>query len=352
MPASALLGERIARQGVTERPCRTAAAAAALACGVQAQDAPAAWLGVRARSANLTEAGVLRAVAEARVVRTWLMRGTIHVVDAADVRWLVRLIGPSIERRYRTRWRQIGLTPAVLDRVVATLPDVLSDGPLPRRAIRGALADRGVALDSPDPQVMTHALVHASTLGLVCRGTGDTFALLGKWLPDTTSGPSGDDALAELARRYFAAFSPATTADFAVWSGLAGGRAVSLVRDELEPVDIDGRSGWRLGAVEPARGLRLLPAFDNYLIGYRHRDVILAAELRPRIYAGGLIHPTVLHDGEVIGKWSLNRSADPVRVTVEPFVPYSRAVCRAVADEVADIGRFLGREAILDLVDS
>jgi hypothetical protein len=295
---------------------------------------------------------VLRAVAEARVVRTWLMGGTIHLIDAADVRWLVRLIGPSIERRYRTRWRQIGLTPAVLDRVVETLPDVLTDGPLPRRAIRAALADGGVSFDSPDPQVMTHALVHASNLGLVCRGTGETFVLLDRWVPDAPAGPSDDDALAELTRRYFTAFSPATTADFAVWSGLAGGRAISLVRDELEQVDIDGRPGWRLGAVEPARGLRLLPAFDNYLIGYRDRDTILAAELRPRIYAGGMIHPTVLHDGEVIGKWSLARSADPVRVIVEPFRSFSRVVRRAVADEVADIGRFFGREAILDLGDS
>jgi hypothetical protein len=252
--------------------------------------------------------------------------------------------------RLKTR-RQIGLSDAVLDRVGGALPDVLAGGPLPRREIRAALAERGVALDSSDPQVMTHALVHASTVGLVCRGTGDTFTLLDSWLPNEPNGPTGDDALAELARRYFAAFSPATTADFAAWSGLAGGRAVSLVRDELEPVDIDGRAGWRLGAVEPARGLRLLPAFDNYLIGYRDRDAILAADLRPRIYAGGLIHPSVVHDGEVIGRWSVKRSTNPVRVVVEPFGSPSRAVGRAIDQEVADVGRFLGADAALDLRD-
>jgi hypothetical protein len=345
------LGERVARHGFADRPGRTAAAAVAITGAIQAQDAPAAWLGVRARSANLTEAGVLRAVAEGRVVRTWLMRGTIHLVDAADVRWLVRLIGPSIQRRYRTRWRQIGLTDAVLDRVGAALPDVLAAGPLPRRAIRAALADRGVPLDSDDPQVMTHALVHASTVGLVCRAAGDAFALLDSWLPGAPDGPGGDDALAELARRYFTAFSPATTNDFAAWSGLAGGRAVSLIQDELQPADVDGRPGWRLGTVEPAGGVRLLPAYDNYLVGYRHRDAILSAELRPRIYAGGLIHPSVLHDGAVIGRWSLQRSTDPLRVVVEPFAPFSRAVRRAVDDEVADLGRFLGRETSLHVRD-
>ena len=351
MPRSALLRERIARHGFADRPCRTAAGAAAITCAIQAQDAPAAWLGVRARSANLTEEGVLHAVAEGRIVRTWLMRGTIHLVDAADVRWLVRLIGPSIERKYRTRWRQIGLSDALLDRVVAALPDVLSGGPLTRREIRERLAEQGVRLDSPDPQPMTHALVHASTTGLVCRATGNTFALLDSWVPDAPEGPRDDDALAELARRYFAAFSPATTADFAAWSGLAGGKAISLIMDELAPVDVDGKPGWQLGSVEPARGLRLLPAFDNYLIGYRNRDAILSAELRPRIYVGGMIHPSVLHDGQVIGKWSLKRSDDPVRVVVEPFTPLSRTVCQAIEQEVADIGRFLARDATLDVLD-
>ena len=351
MAASPLLTERIARHGFVDRPDRTAADAAARTTAIQAQDAPAAWLGVRARSAGLTEADVLCAVAEARVVRTWLMRGTIHLVAPADVRWLVALIGPSIIRKYRTRWRQLGLADAVLDRVVEHLPDVLAAGPLTRREIRAALADCGVTLDSADPQAMTHALVHASSVGLVCRAAGNTFTLLDFWLPDAPAGPTGDDALAELARRYFAAYSPATTNDFATWSGLAGGRAVSLIRDELEPTDVDGRPGWRLGSVEPARGLRLLPAFDNYLIGYRHRDAILSADLRPRIYAGGLIHPAVLLDGEVIGRWSLNRSADPAVVTVQRFRSFSRTVRLAVDEEVADIGRFIGRTATLDVLD-
>ena len=66
-----------------------------------------------------------------------------------------------------------------------------------------------------------------------------------------------------------------------------------------------------------------------------------------RAHAGGLIHPAVLHDGTVIGKWSLKRSADSVQVVVEPFAALSRTVRRAIEEEVVDIGRFLGREATL-----
>ena len=104
--------------------------------------------------------------------------------------------------------------------------------------------------------------------------------------PGLDDGPSGDDALAELARRYFAAFSPATAADFACWSGLPHSRAIELIRSELSPVDVDGRPGYRLGTVEPVRGVRLLPAFDNYLLCYADRAAILPVAAQPLVYQG------------------------------------------------------------------
>jgi len=78
-------------------------------------------------------------------------------------------------------------------------------------------------------------------------------------------------------------------------------RAVGLIRGELTPVDVDGRAGYTLGDVAPGRGVRLLPVFDNYLVGYRERDLLIDAADRPHVYAGGIIRPTVLLDGRVIG---------------------------------------------------
>jgi hypothetical protein len=208
------------------------------------------------------------------------------------------------------------------------------------------LHERGVTLDSPDPQAHTHTLVYASALGLVCRGPDRgrhaTFALLDDWLPSSPAGPSGDDALAELARRYFAAYSPATAHDFAVWAGLPHGRALGLIRDELKPVDLDGRAGFRLGEVEPERGIRLLPAFDNYLIGYKDRAAILEPALQKHVYHGGIIRPTVLVDGQVVGTWALDRAKG--RVTITPFERLEPAVRRAVDAELADLSRFLDRD--------
>lgn len=353
MPAArsprSVLGERIARHGFATRPDRTVAEAAARTGAIQAQDAGASRLGIRSRSAKLTEADVLAAVdGDRSVVRTWLMRATIHLVAAEDARWMTAVFGPANARRFRKRWLDLGLTDALLDRAMDQLPDVLAGGPLTRHEIADELERRGVAIDR-DEQAPTHLLLHATTRGLLCRapdrGRDATFALLDAWLPGAPDGPRGDDALAELARRFFAAFSPATPADFTTWSGLPSSRAVALIRDELTQVDVDGRSGFRLGEVEPQRGLRLLSAFDNYLVGYRDRRLIIEDSWRPQVYLGGVIRPTVLLDGRVVGTWRLVRGAHRATVEVRPFTAMPRSTRSAVEAEVADIGRFLALPA-------
>lgn len=194
-------------------------------------------------------------------------------------------------------------------------------------------------------QVSTHVLVYLSAIGLTCRATergrAATFALIDDWVPHSAAGPRGDDALAELARRFFAAFSPATPADFTTWSGLPSSRAVALIRDELSPAEVHGRPGFRLGEVEPARGLRLLPAFDNYLVGYRERDAVIAERHRGEVFVGGTIRPAVLRDGRVVGRWQLARARTGATVTVTTFETLPRAARSDLDAEIADLARFL-----------
>jgi hypothetical protein len=330
------------RQGLIQRPARTAVEAAQLAVAIQAQDYAAARLAVRARSTTLTDAEVRNAVdIERAVVRTWLMRNTIHLVPAADLRWMSALLGPMVRRRFATRWRQLGLTPTVLDRAADAIPDALAAGPLTRHDVVAALAERGVPV--PAGPAATHLMVYLATVGLTCHADGSRFALVEKWLPDAPAGPRDDDALAGLARRYFHAFSPATPADFTAWSGLPSQRAIRLIRDELTA---HGKR-FVLGDVAEPAGLRLrlLGAFDNFVLGHRDRAHLVSTEHRPEIYHGGMIRPTVVRDGRIAGRWRLvrpTRARAPHVVEVRLFGRSSRAVRSLIDGEVADIGRFLG----------
>jgi hypothetical protein len=301
-------------------------------------------LGERSRSAALTDADVAQAIERRALVRSSLMRATVHLVPAADVRWLSALLGPVIARSFATRWRQLGLTPAVLRRARAVLPDALAGGPHSRVEVVDRMAKLGVRIERTG-QAPAHLLLFATSEGLACRtpdrGRDACFALIDEWLPDAPAGPTGEDALAEITRRYFRAFSPATPADFSTWSGLPSARAVELIRDELTPTGVNGRRGYRLGEVAPQRGLRLLPMFDNYLIGYRDRDEFVDRAVRPHVYVGGIIKPAVLLDGRVVGIWKLVLARRRARVELSPFDKLTARIRATLEAEVADIGRFL-----------
>jgi hypothetical protein len=341
----AVLAERATRHGFADRPAADVRAAVRLSTAIQAQDAAAGRLGVRSRAARVLDTDVRDAIEARAVVRSWFMRSTIHLVDAADAHWLSDLLGPAIERRFRKRWLDIGLTPALRDRCERALPEILTAGPQTRQQIVAALAERGIELPAHDPQTPTHMLVSATVRGLLCRGhdigRDATFVLVDRWLPGPADGPHGDDALAELARRYFAAFSPATAVDFATWSGLPATRAIGLIRDELAAIDVHGRPGFRFGEVDTRRSLRLLAGFDNYLIGYRHRDEMLPAPLRPRVYVGGIIKPTLLVDGRITGLWRLVRKPAKADVEITPFEPLTRKHRAGLEAEAEDLSRFL-----------
>ncbi|MFJ7777279.1 winged helix DNA-binding domain-containing protein [Streptomyces yangpuensis] len=306
---------------------------------VQAQDLPAAELGLRVRARGLTQEAVRRATdTERSAVRGWFMRGTLQLVPAADARWLLALFGPVHLALAARRLRELGLDEALCTRSERVITDAIAaEGPLTRAALTQRLTTLGV---DPKGQSAFHLIRRAALAGLVCHGPqrdGEaTFVLLDDWLP--ASGPlpyTGEAAVRELARRYRAAHGPADAADFVHWSGLkttTGRNAWAAVRETgSEDPPVPG---------EP--DVRLLPAYDNYLVGYRSRDLSVPAEHERRVWpGGGQIRATVLVDGLAVGTWSGGRRGAAVKV--EPFPgtePWSPAVTAGIARESADIARF------------
>lgn len=328
--------------------------------GVQAQDARAGSLAVRARSRGLTAAAVDRAREERELVRTRLMRGTLHLVAAFDVGWLLALLGPVFDRPSRRR-QELGLDEATCARAVDVICEALGrDGPLTRAELSGELAGQGLPAAG---QATIHLLGHAGLRGYICQGpdrAGEpTYVLLDDWIP---AGPSlsAEEAGVELARRYLAGYAPAGPADFAAWAGLLMGQARAAwagLANELIPVEVAGRAAWLpearaawLDEPQPAPSVRLLPAFDTYLLGYESRDLALAPEHARRIHpGGGILHPALLIDGRVAGTWRMRRRQTRLDVEVEPFAPLPAPVTDALAGEAEDVGHFLGEQAALVL---
>jgi hypothetical protein len=362
--AAEALAIRMYRQGLAPRPAYLARAsragpgdgvaqAALAAGGIQAQDLAASQLAVRARSGGLSLADVVAACDHPpAVVRTWLMRGTLHMVAANDARWLIALLGPGLARGGRRRREQLGLTEQLCARAVAVLRDLVGTTPLTRAEVMRGLAEHRVVIDTSG-QAPAHLLAYAAASGLICRGPEQgreaTYVRLDSWAP--VGGPTGDAAAAELARRYLVAFGPAGVDDFTTWSGLPAGvarSAVAALGEEATPVTVDGRDAWLTGepVTAPTGSWRLLPAFDSYLLGYRDRGLALDPAYSRRVNAGGgWVHPAVIRDGRVVGTWRLRQTT----AVIELFESPGKATEAALRAEVADLGRFLGTEVALSL---
>jgi hypothetical protein len=348
-----LARRRLLAQRVTGARFADPREAVSFLCAVQAQDyLGALWaVGLRTRGAN--ETAVERAIADRSVVRTWPMRGTLHLVSAADVRWMLALLAPAAVAASAARERQLGLDDAAFARSRDLLARALHGGRrLTRDALYAALREGGV---SPAGQRGIHVLSRLSQERFLCpaarEGKQQTFALFEEWVPAARALPRAE-ALAELAARYFTGHGPATVEDLAWWAGLparSAREAVALARPRLARQLVDGRELWRSASASPRRsssgGMHLLPPFDELLVGYRDRSAILDPAHAERV--NHLLSPTIVADDRVVGTWTRSLKGDSVVVKAAFFERSGRARQEALAAAAERYAAFVGRRVVL-----
>ena len=326
-------------------------------------------LSLRARVEGLT-AGDIEAsrVRRRSLVRTWCMRGTLHLLAARDLEWLLSAINPGVVRG-GWRWldKRAGLKTARARQVLEAAYQILkANGPLPRRELMAAVSEK---LGFDTAAAAAGVVQLNGVLGRVCfgpqHGNEPTYAALDDWLGrPLTPGPgvAGRPDHAKLPRRYLHGYGPATPRDLAAWWGLALGEAKAAwaaLRDELIELEVDGEPAWLLksdaGALaklgSPATTVRLLPAFDTYLLGYDRRNFAVPAQHHQRVFHGGEIVPTVMVNGCAAGTWRYEQRGQQMRITVTPFAAFTREVRELVAEEAEDVGRFYGLNAALSYAD-
>jgi hypothetical protein len=338
-------------------------------CGIQGQDATAATLAVRVRSAGLVVVDVEQArVQDRTIIRTWGPRGTLHLLASDDIGWLQPLLGPVFVAGDRRRREELGLNEDICERGIHITGSVLAKhGSLTRSELFEQLANQGIHLGG---QARPHLLFRAALEGLICLGpdcgTEPTYVLLNDWIGQEHKGHplSEDEACAELTRRYLSAYGPAKPEDQAAWSGLPLSKirtAWQHIADQLMEIEFAGSAAWMLKTCAawldelPVHTpiVRLLPRFDIYLLGYQKRDLAVQPQYAKRINAGGgIIHPTVLVDGRVVGVWKSKREKDHLSVVVEPFDELAPELYEGLEAEVTDLARFLGMPTTLHVLTS
>lgn len=310
---------------------------------MQAQDyTQAIWaIGLRTQSATLVD--VEQAIAEGKILRTWPMRGTIHFVPARDAKWMLMLSARRTIASDRRRQEQLDLDLPLLERCKQLLYDALHGGRrLSRPDVMSLLKNAGISTEN---QRGYHILVYAALSGLICLGPmqdrQQSFVLLDEWVPDAHV-LSREEALAELAARYFTSHGPATLRDFAWWAGLTltdarSGLAAS--HKSLTSVTINAVDYWFADQASlderESEDVHLLPGFDEYLLGYTDRSAMLASEHASKIVPGGngVFKPMLVLDGYIVGGWMRSLKKNRLEITINqfagPVAPRERLIAAA-----------------------
>lgn len=327
---------------------------------MQAQDYLAALWAVGLRTPGATDAAIEAALAEGAVVRTHLFRGTWQLVAREDVRWMLDLVGPRMIRAWGSWSRKLGLEDRMLGRCGELLAAALAGGARLTRQELAAALERGRIRDARGR--LSHILGHAELAGVICgagrRGNQAVWVLLDHHVP-AERGRTREEALAELAVRYFRSRGPATAADFAWWTGfsLGGAReALELAKTGLASERAGGATYWFVPdreATARSRRAHLLPAFDEYLVGYKDRGAVVAQQYARRVNAGGgMLNPAVVVGGRVVGTWQRTLEQGGVAVAVRSFGRLTPTMRDAVAAAADRYKAFLGAPLVMTVSPS
>jgi hypothetical protein len=327
---------------------------------VQAQDLPGALTSLALRTASRSRAAVVAACDAGAVVRSWPMRGTLHAVPAEDLGWMLPLGTPRPRAQAARRRVELGLTDADVDRAREL---ALGAVPATRAGLFAVWEEAGLA---PAKGRGYHLLAELAQTGVLCFGpferqgdiegstpTGERSSTravgeplivdVARWIPAPRR-LARDEALGEWARRYFRSHGPAPVSDFAGWTGIPAAdvrTAVALARPDLAAMDVDGTE-YLLDPAVPdllaahrrdALAVHLLPGFDEFVLGHRHRDDVLDPAERDRICPGGngVFRATLVHRGRVTATWTVARGRPEVAWFGPGAPPSERTVARAYA---------------------
>jgi hypothetical protein len=350
---------RMRRQLLEPRADPDPATVARRLCGIQAQLASAAELAVAARQRQPEPGVVNRALADRALVKTWAMRGTLHLLTPDEAGAYLALVG-TVRTWERPSWqRAFGVSSAELAALLDAVAEALEDRVLTRDELIGQVL-AGTGSHHLEEQLRSGwgaVLKPLAWSGVLCHGPGQgnrvTFTRPDTWLPGWGGLPEPEAAARVVIPTYLRAYGPATPETFDAWLSRGSSRKKDLrgwfaaLSDELATVTVEGRDCLLLAEdvddladTEPAEVVRLLPGFDQYVLGPGTSDAeLVTANRRAQVSrTAGWISPVVVRAGRVAGTWEI--TGDTVVVT---WFPEAGPVpAEALSSEAEWIARFRG----------
>jgi hypothetical protein len=359
--ARTILEQRLQRQQLVRSTFTSPGDLVAWFGAVQAQDFAGAVWALAMRLPDTSVDDVDLAFNAGRIIRTHAMRPTWHFVAPEDLGWLQRLTGPRVRQRMAPYDRQLELTAAVLKKSRSVIGRALSGGrSLTRTTLGGALAKAGILASG---QRLAHVVMHLELDAIICsgprQGSQFTYALVAERISRANTF-DGEEAGAELLRRYLQSHGPATLRDFVWCSGLtmrdARGAADGL-RSQLHTEMVGDLTYWSLPLLSaqrlPRRPLvRALPNYDEYLIAHQDRGLTAAPPLPKRWPKGHerLFPHVVMIDGRVAGLWRRTITATTLTLDCQRLRPWSPPEIRALEREAERYASSLGVRPLVNIV--
>ncbi len=304
---------------------------------VQAQDYTGAKWSVGLRLPSATAKEIEDAFSDKKIVRTWALRGTLHIISSSDVWWLLELLGPVVIGRNAALFRKQELDDSTFKKINAVIKKIMSGGnQFTRKELFAKLEEHKISTAGLRG---SHILYKAALEKIICLGTlsgkQETYTLLEEWLPKPAS-ISRDEALRELARRYFQSHGPATLQDFGWWSGLSAADSkigFDLIKKALDHTIVEDKSYWffqsEITTKKQTQAI-LLQGYDEYFVGYKDRSIVLDQKHKKSVEPGNGFSPVVIVDGQIKGTWRRTIKKDNVSIETNFFSPLNAAQKEAV----------------------
>ena len=342
--------QRIFNQQISKTNFKTPAEVLSWLGAIQGQDFAGAKWSIGLRLPGTTESEIEKAMDNMNIVRTWLMRGTLHIAFAKDIRWILELLSPKIIKGGAGRFRQLELDEGIFKKSRKIITKILQNkNHLTRNEIFTVLKKSGI---STTGQRGIHIIWKFALEGLICfgplKGRQQTFVLLDEFLPETKK-INREAALSELAIKYFFSRGPATLQDFVWWSGLklTGAKmGLDSIASQLNKESIYGQTYWFKtieSKITNKSGIFLLPGFDEYLLGYKGKYGTLEEMHAQKICPGknGIFNPTIVSNGQIVGIWKRTFKKKEVIITPEPFFQFSESEIKSFKKAAIFYGRYL-----------